>query len=158
MVEWRRDDYVISTDRTRLSLETICSFLSRSYWADHRTREATERSLSHSLCYGLYYRDKQIGFARLVTDYATFYWLCDVFIDEDQRGKGLGKWLMECIMETPEVKELEFGILVTRDAQGLYAKYGFEEATAVAKAFMYRLREDLERKRKREGAKKEDHT
>lgn len=142
-MEWRWGDYEISTDRVRLSLEAICSFLARSYWAGHRSRGAIERSLDHSLCYGLYYCGGQIGFARVVTDYATFYWLCDVFIDEAHREKGLGKWLIRCVLETPEVEGLEFGFLLTQDAHDLYAEYGFEEGGAIAKALMYRPRKEL---------------
>jgi GNAT superfamily N-acetyltransferase len=146
-MEWQRGEYRISTDRAQLSLDTIRAFLSRSYWAADRSKETIEQAVDHSLCYGVYHRDQQVGFARVVTDYTTFYWLCDVFIDEAHRGRGLGKWLMECILATPEVKRQEFGVLATRDAQGLYAQYGFQQAGQAAKSFMYRLREDLARKR-----------
>ena len=123
-MEWRRNGYRISTDSALLDLDTIHQFLSRSYWAAGRTKETVKRSIDRSLCFGVYAEDHQVGFARVVTDYTTFYWLCDVFIDERDRGRGLGKWLMQCIVEAKELEGL-YGILATRDAHGLYARYGF---------------------------------
>ncbi|MCX6096242.1 MAG: GNAT family N-acetyltransferase [Candidatus Bipolaricaulota bacterium] len=128
-MEWTRGDYRISTDKSFLSVEKIHALLLRSYWASRRPRETIRRSIEGSLCYGLYWRDEQIGFARVVTDYATFYWLCDVFIEEDHRGHGLGKWLVRCVVETPELAKL-LGVLATRDALGLYAPYGFSPPEA----------------------------
>ncbi|MBN2548811.1 MAG: GNAT family N-acetyltransferase [Anaerolineales bacterium] len=116
---------MISTDPALLDLEAICSFLSRAYWAQNRPREIIERSLPNSLCFGIYDGKKQVGFARLVTDYVTFAWLCDVFIDDEYRGQGLGKWLMSAIVSHPDLINIRRILLVTRDAHGLYRQYGF---------------------------------
>jgi len=122
----RKDGYFLSTDKDLLSLDVIFGYLSRSYWAAERPREVVKTSLENSLCIGVYAPDgTQVGFARAVTDYATMYWLADVFILEEHRGKGLGKWMVENFLQVPELKNLS-GILATRDAHGLYEKYGFK--------------------------------
>lgn len=124
-MEWRKDKYLVSTDKSMLSLEVVSDFLiNKSYWAQDRTREQIENSINNSLCFGVYDGSRQIGFARVVTDYSVMYWLCDVFIDEKYRGQGLGKLLVECVAGHPDLKGLS-GILATKDAQGLYRKYGF---------------------------------
>jgi GNAT superfamily N-acetyltransferase len=130
-LEWQRDGYTISTDRSRLDLEAIHAYLSgESYWAEGRSREVVERSAENSLCFGLYHGAKMVAFARVVTDYATFAWLCDVFVLETQRGKGLGKWLIETVVAHPGLHGLKLFILATRDAHGLYERYGgFERVT-----------------------------
>ena len=125
--ELRRGEFTISTEKARLQRDTIAAFLARSYWARGRTREVIERSIAHSLCFGLYAAERQIGFARVVTDCATFAYLCDVFIDEDSRGQGLGKWLMAGIMGHPDLQGLRRWILATRDARGLYRQFGWTE-------------------------------
>jgi len=124
-MEWIRGEYCISTDKPRLSIEAIHRFLSQSYWAETRPAAVIEKSIQHSICFGLYRGAEQIGFSRVVTDYATFYWLCDVFIDEAYRGQALGKWLVACVVSTPELRGLR-GFLATRDAHGLYEQFGFE--------------------------------
>jgi len=124
-MEWIRGEFCISTDKTRLSIDAIHRFLSKSYWAENRPVEVIEKSIQHSICYGLYRDAEQAGFARVVTDYATFYWLCDVFIDESCRGQDLGKWLVACVVGTPELRGLR-GFLATRDAHGLYEQFGFQ--------------------------------
>lgn len=117
--------YVFSDDKSRLNLEAISDFLiNRSYWAKGRTMDQVKRSIENSICIGIYDGDKQIGFARMVTDYAVMYWLCDVYVEEAHRGKGLGKFLVECVVNHPVLQKLN-GILATSDAQGLYEKYGF---------------------------------
>jgi GNAT superfamily N-acetyltransferase len=103
----------------------VVAFLSRSYWAQGRTRDVIERSIEHSLCFSLYAGDRQIGFARVVTDRATFAYLCDVFIDESHRGQGLGKWLMSAVMNHPDLQGLRRWTLATRDAHGLYKQFGW---------------------------------
>ena len=124
--EWNRQDFVISTDRDRLDVEFIHRFLStNAYWALGRTLETVMRSLENSLNFGLYTEDKQIGFARVVTDYATFAWLADVFVIPEYRGKELGKWLIETITSVPELKGLRRWLLATRDAHELYRQFGF---------------------------------
>jgi GNAT superfamily N-acetyltransferase len=118
--------FLISDDQSKLKIDTILSFLSRSYWANKRPAGITEKAMKNSVCYGIYDGDKQIGFARIVTDWASIYYLCDVFIDEEYRGKGLGKRLVEVITE--EFKEIN-GLLGTLDGHGLYEKYGFKRNT-----------------------------
>jgi GNAT superfamily N-acetyltransferase len=123
--EVHRDRFTISTDPARLDVETICDFLKRAYWANTRPREKTERALANSLVFGVYEGSKQIGLARVVTDYSIFAYLCDVFIHEDYRAHGLGKWLMQTIMEHPELQDVRRWLLATSDAHDLYKKYGF---------------------------------
>ena len=117
--------YLFSSRRERLSLDRIVELLSQSYWAQERSRETIARSLENSLCFGIYQQDYQIGFARAVTDYATMFWLADVFIDKNFRGQGLGKKLVEYILSVQPLKDLN-GILGTKDAHGLYEQYGFQ--------------------------------
>jgi GNAT superfamily N-acetyltransferase len=122
----RRGDLVISTDPALLDAPLIHDFLAnRSYWAKGRPFEVVRRSLDHSLCFGLYQARRQVGLARVVTDWATFAWLCDVFVLEEYRGGGLGKWLIECVVSYPALKGLRRVLLGTRDAHGLYERYGF---------------------------------
>jgi GNAT superfamily N-acetyltransferase len=124
--EWRRGDYVISTDPSLLDLDAVQGFLRRSYWAAERPLETISRSINGSLNFGLYAKDRrQVGFARVVTDFATFAWLCDVFIDEAHRGRGLGVWLIETVVGHPELDCLRLWMLGTRDAHSLYEKAGF---------------------------------
>jgi GNAT superfamily N-acetyltransferase len=125
MIETHRDQFIISTDPERLNLNAICDFLSRAYWANTRPRERTERALRNSLVFGLYDGEKQIGLGRVVSDYAVFAYLCDVFIHEEYRAHGLGKWLIQTILEHPDLKDVRRWILVTNDAHGLYKQYGF---------------------------------
>ena len=129
MPEWRRGEYTISDERARLDVDVVHGFLSReSYWARGRSRERVERSIEHSLAFGVYRGDgRQVGFARVVTDRATFAWLADVFVVPDERGRGLSKWLVECVLAHPELQNLRRWILATRDAQELYRRYGFVE-------------------------------
>jgi GNAT superfamily N-acetyltransferase len=119
------DDYFLSTDRSRLDIDTVCAFLSRSHWAGNRRRETIVKSIAHSLCYGIYQGARQVAFARVVTDYATYAYLCDVFVDEDFRGRGLSKKLMSCIMQHPDLAALRRFTLATKDAHGLYEQFGF---------------------------------
>ncbi len=125
--EWRRGDYLISTDRARLDIAVIHQFLTTSYWAAGIPLETVRRSIAHSLNFGLYKGGQQIGFARVITDYTTFAYLGDVFILEEFRGQGLSRWLMESISTYPELQGLRRWILLTRDAHWLYRKVGFTE-------------------------------
>lgn len=120
-----KDTYCISTDREKLDTAYIHQFLSGSYWAENIPIEIVKRSIEHSMCFGVYADKQQVGFARVVTDYATFGYLADVFIDEAYRGRGLSKWLMEVIMEHPQLQGFRTWHLATLDAQGLYARFGF---------------------------------
>ena len=125
--EWHRDGYTISTDPQRLDLEVIHGFLANdSYWAQGRSVETIRRSIEHSLAFGVYEGERQVGFCRVITDYATFAWLADVFVVEAYRGRGLAVWLVETVISHPELQGLKRWLLATKDAHGLYAKYGFE--------------------------------
>ena len=123
--ETQRDRFTISTDPRRLDIDAIVDMLTRAYWAVGRPRERTERALRNSLVFGVYDGDSQVGVARVVTDYSIFAYLCDVFILEDYRAHGLGKWLIQTILEHPELREMRRWVLVTNDAHGLYRQYGF---------------------------------
>lgn len=125
MIETHRERFVISTDPDRLDLDAICDFLRRAYWANTRPRERTEHALQNSLVFGLYKDHKQIGLARVVSDYSIFAYLCDVFIHEDYRAHGLGKWLIQTVMEHPDLREIRRWVLVTNDAHELYKQFGF---------------------------------
>jgi GNAT superfamily N-acetyltransferase len=127
-IEWRRDDgYVISTDPARLDLDGMQRFLERSYWAGGIPRDLMERALANSLPFGIYDANGQVGFARVISDHATFGYLADVFVLPAHRGKGLSKWLMECVLAHPELQGFRRWVLVTRDAHGLYRHFGFHE-------------------------------
>jgi GNAT superfamily N-acetyltransferase len=127
--ETHRDPFTISTDPARLDIDAIAEMLARSYWASARTRERLERALANSLVFGLYEGGRQIGLARVVSDYAIFAYLCDVFIHEDYRAQGLGKWLMETVHAHPDLQGLRRWTLATRDAHGLYEQYGWKPLT-----------------------------
>lgn len=135
----RRPQYTISTDSSRFDLDLIHRFLSNSYWAEGIPREIVERSIENSLCFGIFDRDQQVGFARVITDRATFAYLGDVFVIESHRGRGLSKQLMRAIMEHPQLQGLRRWSLVTRDAHGLYKQFGF---TAIANPQRYMERSD----------------
>jgi GNAT superfamily N-acetyltransferase/uncharacterized damage-inducible protein DinB len=122
----RDGDFTVSTDPSRLDVPLIHEWLStRSYWAESRPLDVVRRSLENSLCFGLYDRGRQVGFVRVVTDRATFAWLCDVFVLEGYRGRGLAKWLVGLVMAHPELRGLRRVLLGTRDAHGLYRRFGF---------------------------------
>ena len=123
--EARHGDLVVSTDPTRLDLDLIHGFLSGSYWARGVSRDTVERSIEHSLCFGAYVGGRQAGFARVISDRATFAYVADVFVIDSERGRGVGKRLMECILSHPELQSLRRWTLFTRDAHGLYRRYGF---------------------------------
>lgn len=120
--------YTISTDRTKLNIGAIYNFISiESYWGKGRSIEVIKKSIENSLPFGVYYKDEMVGFARVVTDYATFAWIADVFILPEHRGKDLSKWLMETILAHPELQGFRRWVLATKDAHELYRKYGFQE-------------------------------
>jgi GNAT superfamily N-acetyltransferase len=121
---------VVSTDDGRLDLDVIHGFLERSYWAEGIPRETVARSLRHSLNFGLYEGRQQIGFARVITDRATYAYLADVFVLESHRGYGLATFLMETVMAHPDLQGLRRFGLATRDAHALYRKFGFESLSA----------------------------
>jgi GNAT superfamily N-acetyltransferase len=125
--EWSREGFTISTDRSRLDRGAIHRFLAGSYWAKGIPREIVDRSIDGALCFGLYEDGRQIGFARVITDAATFAYLADVYVLESHRGRGLATWLMESILAHPDLQGLRRWMLVTRDAHALYRKVGFRE-------------------------------
>lgn len=123
-----RGEFEIDTDRSRLQVDVIQAFLrDESYWARERTLEQTKTAIENSICFGLYLGERQIGFARVVSDKATFAYVGDVFVIEEFRGRGLSKWLMQVIVEHPELQGLRRWVLATRDAHGLYRQFDFAE-------------------------------
>jgi GNAT superfamily N-acetyltransferase len=125
ILEQVRGDYLISSDPARLDLVAIHRYLTAAYWSQGLPMDVLERAVAGSLCFGLYYRTDQIGFARVITDAATFAYLCDVYILEPHRNRGLARWLMEVVTSHASLQGLRRFVLVTRDAHGLYAKFGF---------------------------------
>lgn len=120
-----KEDYTISTDKDTLNIPYIHQFLTKSYWAEGIPINIVQRSIQGSLCFGVYKGQQQIGFARVISDLATYAYLADVFIDEAHRGKGLSKWLVQAILDYPDLQGLRRFELGTRDAHGLYAQFGF---------------------------------
>lgn len=136
-IETSKGGYLITTDNAKMNIDVIHAYLRTSYWAEGIPKEIVEKSVANSLCFGVFYNTQQIGFARLVTDKATFAYLGDVFILPGHRGNGLSKWLMETILAHPEVQGLRRWILATRDAHGLYEQFGWSRFTEdVCKRFM----------------------
>ena len=126
-MEWTRGELAISTDASRLDLAMVHAFLRGSYWAAAIPYEVVERAVAGSMPFGVYHGSRQVGFARVISDRATFAYIADVFIDEAYRGRGLATWLIGTILEHPELQGLRRWMLVTRDAHALYRKFGFEE-------------------------------
>lgn len=125
--QWERDGFTVSTDPALLDLGVVHGFLTTSYWSPGISREKVERAAAHSLVFGLYEGPTQVGYARVVTDFTAVAYLGDVFVREEWRGRGLSKFLMECIVAHPELQGLRRWILLTRDAHGLYRQFGFTD-------------------------------
>jgi N-acetylglutamate synthase-like GNAT family acetyltransferase len=125
IIEERRGEFLLSTERERLDLNVIHGFLTASYWAKGIPRELVARSVQNSLCFGVYKEAQQVGFARVISDFATFAYIADVFVIESCRGQRLGKWMMEAITRHPRLQGLRRWTLATRDAHPLYAQFGF---------------------------------
>jgi ribosomal protein S18 acetylase RimI-like enzyme len=125
--ERRHNGFTVSTDPGRLDVDAVHAFLTTSYWAEGIPRETVARALRGSLCFGLYEGESQIGLARVITDAVTFAYLCDVYVLPERRGLGLGRWLMQCVMDHPDLAGLRRFSLVTRDAHELYRPFGFTE-------------------------------
>ena len=143
IVECRQGNFIISTDPARLQINVIHNYLSHeSYWAKGRPMEVVKASIQNSLCFGVYTDGQQVGFARVVSDFATFAWLCDVFILPDQRSHGLEKWLVECVVSHPTLLNLKRMILATQDAHQLYRRYGGFETLPNPEWWMARMRLD----------------
>ena len=131
VMEYWRGDFLISTSRERLDLDVVHGFLTNCYWAKGIPREVVARSIENALCFGIYDGEgAQIGFARVISDFSTIAYVGDVFVLETHRGRGLGKWLMQCIIEHPALQNLRRWILTTRDAHGLYSQFGFTPVKA----------------------------
>lgn len=124
---WKRDDFEISTDPAKIDIEVVHTFLTNCYWAKGIPMATVRRSIEHSLCFGVYKNGQQVGFARVITDYATYAYLGDVFVLKEHRGQGLSRWLMECIVIHPELQGLRRWALLTRDAHDLYRRFGFTD-------------------------------
>ena len=129
-MNWHKDEFTITTDKSTMDIEVIHGYLSRSYWAEGVPKQIVQKSIEGSFCFGVFHGNSQVGFARVITDKATFAYLGDVFILEPYRGKGLSKWLMEIIIAHPELQGLRRFCLITRDAHGLYRQFGFTELTS----------------------------
>lgn len=126
-MESKKGEFAIDTEKERLDLDAIHEFLScESYWAQKRTREQTQTAIENSICFGVYQCERQIGFARVVSDRATFAYVGDVYIIDEFRGRGLSKWLMQVIVEHPDLQGLRRWVLATRDAHGLYKQFDFD--------------------------------
>ena len=137
-----KGDYLISSDKSLLNIKVIQKYLSSSYWAKNRLLKTTKKSIGNSVCFSLYYKKTQVGFARVITDKATFAYLADVFILEEHRGKGLSKWMMKVILNYGDLKNLRRWFLATKDAHSLYEKFGFHSLKEPEK-LMEMFRKDL---------------
>jgi GNAT superfamily N-acetyltransferase len=126
IVQYKNGPFTLSTDPALVQIDRVSEFLARSYWANTRDRATIMKSLEHSLCFSLFHEQTQIGLARVITDGATFAYLCDVFIDEAYRGQGLGKWIVECVLRHPDIASVRRVLLATKDAHGLYEQFGFQ--------------------------------
>lgn len=124
-MEVQYKNFVISDDKSKIQTEVVLDYLARSYWANKRPRERTIKSIEKSICYGVYDGDQQVAYARVITDGATMFYLCDVFVLENYQGQGIGKKLVEVIVNSENLNNM-MGLLGTLDAHGLYEKHGFE--------------------------------
>lgn len=126
IVEFQKNNFTISTDPSLIQIQTVHEYLSKeSYWAKDRPLEIVAKSIKNSLCFGVYTSNKQIGFSRIVTDYAVFAYILDLFILKKHQGQGLGKWLMSCMLSHPDLQSKMIWVLSTKDAHGLYKKHNF---------------------------------
>jgi GNAT superfamily N-acetyltransferase len=141
----QRGRFQITTDPARADVDAAHAYLSRSYWAEEIPRQLLARAMAGSLCFALLDGDRQVGLARVISDGATFAYLCDVYVLEDYRGQGLGKWLIETVMDHPDLQGLRRFVLATRDAHGLYAQFGFA-APRNPQIYMEIARPDLYKK------------
>lgn len=124
---WEKDGLVLTDSRDRVDTQRVYALLQQTYWAERRPLRAVEAMIQHSLCFSLFDRDHQMGFGRAVTDYTVFSWLADIIIDPAFRGRGLGKWMVQTILDHPDLKDTQF-VLQTRDAHSLYERFGFSRS------------------------------
>lgn len=125
-MEWNKEGYILSDNSNKIDINKVHKMLLNTYWASDRTIEQFKTAIKNSLCFSIHNENEQIGFARVVGDETTYSWICDVIIDENYQRKNLGKWLIKCILEHPKVEKTKQH-LATKDAQGLYEKYGFKK-------------------------------
>ena len=125
-IDVHQGEYTVSTDRSRIDVSAVHAFLTRTYWSPGIPEETVRRAIAGSICFGVYHGDAQVGFARVITDRATFAYLSDVYVLESHRGRGLSKWMMSVIMAHPDLTGLRRFSLSTRDARGLYEQFGFQ--------------------------------
>ncbi len=128
----KKGDYLISTDKALLDFHWLHQALSRTYWSEDIPEETIRKAAGHSMTFGIYHHDKQVGYARIISDFTTFAYLADVYIDENHRKNGLSKWLMETITGHPELQGLRRWLLATADAHGLYSRFGFTPLSSPA--------------------------
>jgi GNAT superfamily N-acetyltransferase len=145
VIEFERDGFVVSTDPSRIDVAAVHAYLTRSHWAAGISREIVARSIAGSLCFGLFDGSQQIGFARVITDEATFAYLADVYVLEEYRRRGLATWMIGVVVGHPRLQGLRRFVLVTRDAHWLYAKFGFT-AVAHPERYMEKLQPDIYRR------------
>lgn len=124
-MEWQRDGYRIVDGSSAVNVESVFRLLAETHWAARRPRDVVEKLIEHSLCFSLRYGEEQVGFARVATDYTVFSWLSDLVVADAHRGRGLGEWLLSCVLEHPAISRTQF-LLQTSDAHGLYERYGFQ--------------------------------
>lgn len=137
-MEWHRKNFTVTCDPERIDLSLVSKFLASSYWAKGIREDTVAKSVANSVCFSLFEGDRQIGFAKVISDRATIAYLGDVFVVPSYRGRGLAKWMMECVLSHPELQGLRRWVLATRDAHGLYEQFGFTEL-AKPEVFMERF-------------------
>jgi GNAT superfamily N-acetyltransferase len=131
-LEWRKDSFILSDNTEHVDINAVFRLLSTTYWASDRTKKTLEQAIKNSISFSLFYGDKQIGFARVITDKVVSSWLLDVVISEQHRGNGLGKWLMTCILEHPDINKTTIN-LATMDAHEFYQKFHFKQSECMRK-------------------------
>ena len=129
-MKWVRGDFFITDDSQGVDLDAVCQLLKETYWGHRRPRNVVSKMVKHSLCFSMFHENRQLGFARAVSDYAVFSWIADVVIHREYRGRGLGKWLLSCVTEHPAIRLTQM-VLQTGDAYRLYEKYGFIQKAAL---------------------------
>lgn len=131
-MKWKKGEYITTDDKSNVDVNYVHRTLNTTYWAAGRPKEIVKKSIENSVFLSVFKDGRQVGYSRVVSDNATFAWICDVYIDPEHRGSGLGKWLMRCTLKHPSAK-VRINLLATKDAQGLYEKYGFERKECMAR-------------------------
>lgn len=131
-MNWTKDEFILTDELSKVDIDKVCDMLSKTYWAEKTPREKIIQSIQKSMCFSVFHKEIQVAFARVVTDENVFSWIADVIVDEQYRGRGLGKWMMETITNHKIIKDTK-QVLATRDAHGLYEQYGFNRAELMRK-------------------------